>query len=78
VKVEPSEDNNYEIVINVNNLYFWYHGVIKPVVKRGETVMAGQTLGIYTLGTELEFRMFKDEDMQDPRDLLECKVPKAD
>jgi hypothetical protein len=78
VKVEPSEDNNYEIVINVNNLYFWYHGVIRPVVKRGEIVTAGQTLGIYSFGTELEFRMFKDEDMQDPRDLLECKVPKAD
>ena len=25
-----------------------------------------------------EFRMFKFEDMIDPRNLLECKVPKAD
>lgn len=78
VKVEPSEDSNYEIVINVNDLYFWYHGVIKPIVKRGQNVEPGQTLGIYKLGTELEFRMFDDEDMKDPRDLLECKVPKAE
>lgn len=77
VKAEPSEDNTYEIVINVKELFFWYHGVIKPVVKRGQTVTAGQTLGIYTFGTELEFRMYNDEDMKDPRDLLECKVPKA-
>lgn len=77
VKVEPSEDNTYEIVINVKELFFWYHGVIKPLVKRGQSVTAGQTLGIYTFGTELEFRMYDDEDMKDPRDLLECKVPKA-
>ncbi|MBS1920443.1 MAG: hypothetical protein JST17_09330 [Bacteroidetes bacterium] len=77
VKVEPAEDSTCEIVININNLYFWYHGLIKPVVKRGQVVTAGQSLGIYTFGTELEFRMYDDEDMKDPRALLDCKVPKA-
>ncbi|HYM94861.1 MAG TPA: hypothetical protein VET23_12025 [Chitinophagaceae bacterium] len=78
VKVEAAEDNHYELVINVNELYFWYYAVMKPLVVRGQNVSPGETIGIYTLGTELEFRMFKEEDMQDPRDLLECKVPKAE
>lgn len=77
VKVEAAEDNHYELVINVNNVFFWYYGNIKPLVKRGQTVTAGQTIGIYTFGTELEFRMFNEEEIQDPRDLLECKIPKA-
>ena len=77
-KIVPGEDNSYEIVINVNDIYFWYHGVIKPLVTKGQVVTAGQALGIYTFGTELEFRMYKLENMQDPRELLECKVPKAE
>jgi hypothetical protein len=41
-------------------------------------VKAAQNIGIYTFGNELEFRMFKDEDILDPRNLLECKIPKAE
>ena len=78
IKVESGEDNTHEIVINVNDIYFWYHGVIKPLVSKGQVVTAGQPLGIYTFGTELEFRMYKFEQMLDPRDLLECKVPKSE
>jgi hypothetical protein len=76
--VGPTEDNNYEIVINFKDYYFWYYGVAKPLVKRGQTVKAGETIGLYKFGTELEFRMYKFEDMLDPRNLLECKVPKAE
>lgn len=76
--VDKTEDNNYEIVVNVKNLYFWYYGVEMPFVTRGQMVKAGETIGKYKFGTELEFRMFKNEDMLDPRNLLECKVPKAE
>lgn len=76
--VETTEDNNYQIVMYIKNYYFWYYGVEKPLVKRGQQVTAGQAIGTYKLGTELEFRMYKDEDQKDPRNLLECKVPRAD
>lgn len=77
VKVQKEVDNNYEIVLNIGDYYFWYFGEIKPKVKRGDAVAAGQAIGIYTLGTELEFRMFRFDEMIDPRELLECKVPRA-
>jgi len=76
VKAEPAEDNNYEIVINTGDHYFWYYGAMRPLVRRGQDVNAAQPLAIYTMGTELEFRMFKDEDMLDPRELLDCKLQK--
>ena len=76
--VSPTEDNSYEIVVYYKNLYFWYYGVAKPWVKKGQNVTAGQTIGTYKFGTELELRMFKDEEPMDPRNLLECKIPKAD
>ncbi len=77
-KIEMAEDNKTEIVIYINDYYFWYSGNIKPKVIKGQTISARQPLGSYTLGTELEFRMFKHEDIIDPRNLLECKIPKAD
>ena len=76
--INPTEDNRFEIVVYYKNFYFWYYGVTKPLVKKGQNVKAGQAIGIYAFGDELEFRMFRDEDPIDPRDLLECKVPKAE
>lgn len=76
--VDKGDDSSYEIVVNIKDLYFWYYGVDMPYVKRGQAVKAGEVIGRYKMGTELEFRMFKHEDMLDPRNLLECKVPKAE
>jgi hypothetical protein len=75
--VNVTEDNRYEIVIYYKNYYFWYYGVAKPLVKKNQNVAAGQAIGTYVLGSELEFRMYKDEEQLDPRNLLECHVPKA-
>ncbi|MBC7874162.1 MAG: peptidoglycan DD-metalloendopeptidase family protein [Ferruginibacter sp.] len=76
--VSPTEDNSYEIVVYYKKYYFWYYGLEKPLVKKGQNVTAGQAIGTYKFGVELELRMFKDEEPMDPRDLLECKIPKAD
>lgn len=76
--VSATEDGRYEIVVFQNNLYFWYFGVAKPLVKKGERVAMRAAIGTYTFGTELEFRMFRNEEQLDPRNLLECKVPRFD
>lgn len=83
VKVVSNGDNEYEIVIFYKEFYFWYNNVSKPLVNTRQVVKAGQTIGIYKFGDELEFRMFKEmkkdePEMLDPRELLECKVPKAE
>ena len=75
--VNTTEDGRYEIVIYFKDFYFWYYGIAKPLVKKGENVGARQAIGTYKFGTEMEFRMFRNEDQMDPRNLLECKIPKA-
>jgi len=82
VKVQANEENKYEVVLFYNDHYFWYNNVTRPRVTRLQKVVAGQTIGIYTFGDELELRVYKepkksDPEMIDPREMLECKIPKA-
>ena len=75
--VNPTEDGLFEVVIFFKNYYFWYYNVTRPLVKKNDNVKAGQNIGVYTLGHELEFRLFRIDELLDPRDWLECKIPKA-
>ena len=72
--INPTEDGKYEMVIYYKDYYFWYYGITKALVNVNQNIKAGQVLGTYTKGQEMEFRMFKDEDPVDPRAFLECKV----
>ncbi len=72
--VMPSDEGGYQIVIHQDDFYFWYFGVKRPLVSKGQKVKAGQALATYTIGKEVEFRMLKDEEPMDPRELLDCKT----
>lgn len=72
--INPTEDGRYEMVIYYQDYYFWYYGFTKALVNVNQNVKAGEVLGTYTKGQEMEFRMFKDEEPIDPRPFLECKV----
>jgi len=73
LKINSTEDGRYEIVIYYKEWYFWYYGISKALVNVNQQIKAGQVLGNYTFGTEMEFRMFKDEEPMDPREFLDCK-----
>jgi hypothetical protein len=74
LSINPTEDGRFEIVIYYKDWYFWYYGIKKALVNVNQVIKAGQVLGTYTFGQEMEFRMFKDEEPMDPRGFLECKV----
>jgi hypothetical protein len=74
LSINPTEDGRWEMVINWGQYYFWYYGISKALVNVNQQIKAGQVLGNYTFGQEMEFRMFKDEEPMDPREFLECKV----
>ena len=48
-------------------------GMKGVLVNVNQQIKAGQVLGLYTIGKEMEFRMFKDEEPMDSREFLECK-----
>ena len=68
--INPTEDGRYEMVIYYKDYYFWYYGIKKALVNVNQNIKAGQVLGTYTKGQEMEFRMFKDEEPLDPREFL--------
>ena len=72
--INPTEDGRFEILIYYKDWYFWYYGITKALVNVNQNIKAGQVLGTYTKGQEMEFRMFKDEEPMDSREFLECKV----
>jgi len=74
LSINPTEDGRFEIVIYYKEYYFWYFGITKALVNVNQVIKAGQVLGTYTKGQEMEFRMFKDEEPVDSRDFLECRV----
>ena len=74
LSINPTEEGRYEIVIYYKEYYFWYYGITKALVNVNQQIRAGQVLGNYTFGQEMEFRMFKDEEAMDPREYLECNV----
>jgi hypothetical protein len=74
LSINPTEDGRYEMVIYYNEYYFWYYGITKALVNVNQVIKAGQVLGLYTFGQEMEFRMFKDEEPMDPREFLQCNV----
>ena len=74
LSINPTEDGRYELVIYYREYYFWYFGIKKALVNVNQVVKAGQVLGTYTSGQEMEFRMFKDESPRDPREYLDCKM----
>ena len=77
LSINPTEDGRFEMVIYYKEYYFWYYGISKALVNVNQNIKAGQVIGQYKFGTEMEFRMFKDEEPMDPREFLECK-PQAE
>ncbi len=78
ISINPTEDGRFEMVVYYKEWYFWYYGMTKVLVNINQTIKAGQVIGTYTFGHELEFRMFRDEAPMDPREFLECKTNSAD
>ena len=73
-----NDGNKWEVVMfckyKDKEYYFWYFGITKALVNVNQVIKAGQVLGTYTKGQEMEFRMFKDEEPMDSREFLECKA----
>ena len=66
-------DTVVKAVFYYRDYYFWYSGLSKVLVRRGDNVKTGQPLGNIPLGGSLEFLMYNFETPMDPIRFLECK-----
>lgn len=71
--VVQNDDGKWDIVFYYRDYYFWYSGLSKPLVRRGDNLKAGQAMGYISVGTKLEFLMYDFETPIDPIRFLECK-----
>ena len=70
--VARTEDTKYDVVLQYRNYYFWYVGVVSPMVKQNAKVKAGDVLGTYKPGEMLELLMYQQEEPVNPRKYLKC------
>src|SRR4026209_120527 len=56
LSINPTEDGRFEIVIYYKEWYFWYFGIKNALVNVNQVIKAGQVLGTYRFGQEMEFR----------------------
>jgi murein DD-endopeptidase MepM/ murein hydrolase activator NlpD len=70
--VAKGDGNTFDVVIFQGNYYLWYAGVRKPIVQKGQTITAGDVLGSYKKGDELEVMLFYFEAPMDVRKYLRC------
>lgn len=71
--VVQNDDGNWDVVFYYRDYYFWYAGLSKALVKRGDNVKTGQPLGYIPVGGKLEFLMYNFETPVDPVKYLDCK-----
>ena len=71
--VVQNDDGKWDVVFYYRDYYFWYSGLSKVLVRRGDNVKTGQPLGNIPLGGSLEFLMYNFETPMDPIRFLECK-----
>lgn len=72
VFVARTEDSKYAVVLQYRGYYFWYEGVLAPLVKTGAKVKKGDIIGTYKPGELLELLMFDKEEPVNPRKFLKC------
>ena len=78
ISVTLNADRKYEIVMYHGDYYFWVIGIEKTAVRKNAIVKSGQSLGLVTPGTEIEFLMFLDEAPVDPKPYLKCPPTSSD
>ncbi len=81
--IESDDEGKYGIVlftrINNKDYYLWYSGLRKILVKKPDTVKAGQPVGYIHPGDKIELQLFDFETPLDPANYLDCKaVPKKE
>ncbi|HQV05681.1 MAG: M23 family metallopeptidase [Chitinophagaceae bacterium] len=71
--VVQNDDGKWDVVYYYRDFYFWYAGLSKVFVKRGNNVKTGDPLGTISKGGKLEFLMYNFETPMDPVRYLDCK-----
>jgi hypothetical protein len=70
--VMRDEDGKWEVLFNNKDYYFWYSGLLKAKVRKGQKVQNAEAIGIIKPGDKLELMIYDFETPVDPKKYLQC------
>ncbi|MBC7948235.1 MAG: hypothetical protein H7Y42_10180 [Chitinophagaceae bacterium] len=71
--VMRDEDGKWELMFHNNDKYFWYSGLSKVIVSKGQKLKNGDPVGVLKAGDKLELMLYDFETPVDPRKFLRCE-----
>jgi hypothetical protein len=70
--VMRDEEGKYEVMFHNKDHYFWYSGLTKATVRKGQKVQNGEAIGTLKQGEKLELMLYDFETPVDPKKYLSC------
>lgn len=71
--VVQTEDEKWDVVYYYRDYYFWFSGLSRVLVRKGDNLKTGQPVGIIAPGDKVELTMYKFETPLDPVRYMDCK-----
>jgi hypothetical protein len=70
--VMRDEEGKYEVMFHNKDHYFWYSGLTRAVVRKGQKVQNGEAIGMLKTGDKLEVMLYDFETPMDPKKFMNC------
>lgn len=71
--VMRDEDGTWIVIFNNKDYYFWYSGLSKTAVKKGQKIQNGDAIGYLKPGEKIELQAYDFETPIDPKKYLDCR-----
>lgn len=70
--VQQDDEGKFEIIFYHNDYWFWYSGISKATVRKGQELKEGDAIGILPAGQKIELLIYDFETQLDPKKYLNC------
>jgi hypothetical protein len=70
--VMQDEEGKWQIIFYNKDYYFWYSGISRSAVRKGQKLQNGQAIGYIQPGQKIELKVYDFETPLDPKKYLDC------
>jgi hypothetical protein len=70
--VMRDDEGKWQIIFYNKDYYFWYSGISKVTVSKGQKLQNGQAIGYIQPGQKIELKVYDFETPLDPKEYLDC------
>ncbi|MDP4263817.1 MAG: M23 family metallopeptidase [Bacteroidota bacterium] len=65
-------DGKWEVMFSHEGYSFWYSGINRTIVVKGQKIQNGEAMGYMKKGDKMELQMYDEETSLDPKNYLNC------